>query len=589
VLDPDEFEETTAADRVSRALVPKGSIEALSGRIVLLVAVLLLAVALYGKYRPFTWLDGDGRFYLNITKGLVGKGSLDQRGLHPTSWYEKSLGWNRNITIAWSNISLGRNGTYYPKHSYVMPAIMAPLVVAFGEPGTLVYNNLAILAVAYLMFLLARQVANGPAAATATLLLFGGSLFLPSAYHLLADFTHAGFALAAFLLLLRGRWAWAGFCLGMAIWARPINVVLVPPVVLLGLSRWPGWRLAMRFALAMALPLAIYAALNTWMFGAPWITAYQRVLIMKNGQRALGDHADLYTVPLVAGLTRVFTSHSDGLIRGYPIVGVALLGVPVFLWRHGRLAAAVLPAMALNVLSTAKFEVYHSRYYVLFVALAVLPLAALTQLAFRPGRPRVVGEKRSLRPYFVVGGIALLMVAGAVATRLGHRPRVARGPTLEERAEQMIVLRGDTPCDFWNGQHAAYECIGMDARDFASLTGRVPSLLRAVPGTDAMHALWMVPAPRSRPLVVTFPRTSFGPRGFELVLATAPDAVGLPFTVEADLRGQHVETELSRPGTVTRASIEPPVHGGRSGPLVLHVTSGRMGHARGLYVNGYPR
>ncbi|MBI2893457.1 MAG: hypothetical protein HYY06_07885 [Deltaproteobacteria bacterium] len=586
-MPPEATEEPGREDRASRALIPKASLEALSGRIVVLVAAALLAGAVYGKYKPFTWLDGDGRFYLNITKGLLG-GTLDQRGIHPTSWFEERLGWNRNLGIAWSNISRGRTGTYYPKHSYVMPALMAPLVVAFGEAGTLLYNNLAILAVVILMFLLARQVANGPAAAAATLMLFGGSLFLPSAYHLLADFTHAGFALAALLLILRGGWGAAGLCLGMAIWARPINVVLLPPVVLLAVFRWPGWRLALRFSATLAIPLACYAAMNTWMFGAPWITAYQRVLIVKNGQQALGDHADLYTVPLLTGLERVFGSRGDGLVRGYPIVAVALLGVPILAWRHRRLAAVALAAMALNVLSTAKFEVFHSRYYVLFVALAVLPLAALAQLAFRPPGPRVVGERRSLRPWLVLGAVALAMAIGAFATRIGHRPGVARGPTLDERAEQMVVRRGDTPCDFWNGQHAAYECVGTESRDFGNLTGRVPSLDREIRGTDAAHALWVVPAARTRPLVARFPKTALGQNGFTLVFATTPDATGLPYEVAIELGPHRSTLQLARKGAVVRRTLPRPP-GRSAADLVLSFTTTRGGRARGLFVNGYPR
>lgn len=557
------------------------------GPLVVLVAAALLAGTAWSKYKPYTWLDGDGRFYLNITKGLVRSGSLDQRGLHPASWYERPMGWNRNLGIAWSNISLGKDGTYYPKHSYVMPALMAPLYLALREPGSLVYNNLAILATVFLMFLLAREVASDRAAGAATLALFAGSLFLPSSYHLLADFTHAGFALAAFLGVLRGRWGLAGLALGVSIWARPVNIAILPAVGLLGALRWPGLRPALRFAVGLAIPLAIFAALNTAMFGAPWITAYQRVLVMKNNQRVLGDHADLYTMPLLEGLLRVFGKPGDGLVRGYPIVGVALLGVPLLLWKHRRLGAVVLLAMAGSVLSTAKFEVYHSRYYVLFVALAVLPLACLADLALRTrtAEARPFWSRRRLAIAAAVGVVAL--TATGVALRWPRRPGEARGATLAERVEELVVKRGETPCDFWNGQHAAYECVGAESRDAGNLTGHVPSEPRTAPGFAAARAVWAVPGPRSRPLEIRLPRTSPGPGGFALTVAATNESTGLPFEIDAQLGSAHESIELQKRGQVVRRVLRP----ARRAPtdLVLRLVATRGGRARGLVLDGWAR
>lgn len=563
--------------------------EASSGRLVVLVAAILLAGTAWAKYKPYTWLDGDGRFYLNITKGLVRNGSLDQRGLHPTSWYERPMGWNRNLGIAWSNISLGRDGTYYPKHSYVMPALMAPLYLALREPGTLVYNNLAILATVWLMFLLAREVASERAAAAATLALLAGALFLPSSYHLLADFTHAGFAIAALLLGWRGRWGLAGLALGMAIWARPVNVVLLPAAGLLLALRWPGLRGAVRFALGLAVPLSLFAAMNTAMFGAPWVTTYQRVLIMKNNHRAVGDHADLYTVPLLEGLLRVFGKPGDGLVRGYPIVGVALLGIPLLLRKHWRLGAVVLLAMAANVLSTAKFEVYHSRYYVVFVALAVLPLACLADLALHARAPEAPPLWTRRRLALAAGAVVVVLVVAGIALRWPHRPASARGPTLSERAEQMVVRRGETPCDFWNGQHAAYECVGAESRDAGNLTGLVPSVLRSAPGLPAQRAIWAVPGQRSRPLEIRFPRTVAGPRGFELVVAATDAATGTPFEIEAELGGATAALKLEKHGRSARQVLKPTRHGAHDRELVLRLYAARSGRARGLVLDGWPR
>ena len=559
-----------------------------AGRLVVLVAAVLLAGTAVTKYRPYTWLDGDGRFYLNITKGLVRNGSLDQRGLHPTSWYETPLGWNRNLGIAWSNIALGRDGrTYYPKHSYVMPLLMAPLYVALREPGTLVYNNLAILAVVWLMFLLAREVASDLAAAGAALAIFAGSLFLPSSYHLLADFTHAGFAVAALLLGWRGRWGLAGLALGLAIWARPVNVALLPAAALLVGLRWPGLRQVLRFAVALSLPLAVFAAMNTWMFGAPWITSYQRVLVLRDGKQALGDHADLYRLPLLEGLMRVFAKPGDGLVRGTPVIGVALLGAPLLLWKHRRLGAVVLLAMAVNVLSTAKFEVYHSRYYVLFVALSVLPLACLAELALCRTVTDAPAFWTRRRGILAAAAVLVALVVAGVIVRWPHRPAAAHGPTLSERAEQMIVRRGDTPCDFWNGQHAAYECVGTESKDAGNLTGLVPSRARSVTRFAAQRALWVVPGSRARPLEVRWEGITPTEGGLEVVVAATSDAAGLPFDIEATLAEARAELRLVRRNQVVRHVLRPARRAATDLRLRFSATHG--GRPRGLVFDGWPR
>ena len=298
----------------------------------------------------------------------------------------------------------------------------------------------------------------------------------------------------------------------------------------------------------------------------------------------LGDHADLYTVPLLDGLVRVFAKPSDGLIRGYPVVGVALLGLPLLVWRHRRLGAVALLAMVGNVLSTAKFDVYHSRYYVVFVALSVLPLACLAEVALRGRSDTAPRWWTRRRVVLAAVGTAFLLVCSGVISRWPHRPAAARGPTLFERVEQMVVRRGETPCDFWNGQHAAYECVGAESRDFGNLTGHVPSRERSVPGLGA-RTLWAVPAAPPRALDPDS-TTRPGRGGFELLVAATADAAGLPFDVEARLGSARTTLRLEKRGQIVRRVLRPD---GGAADLVLRLSTARGGRARGLLFDGWPR
>ena len=151
----------------------------------------------------------------------------------------------------------------------------------------------------------------------------------------------------------------------------------------------------------------------------------------------------------------------------------------------------------------------------------------------------------------------------------------------------MVVARGTTPCDFWNGQHAAYECVGTESRDSGNLTGRVPSQLRTVTGLAAGRALWVVPGTRGRPLDVRFPSTSVGPHGLELVVAATTEATGLPFEIEATLADAHASLRLEHQNQIVRVELRPA--GRAAAELRLRFLATRGGRPRGLVFDGWPR
>ena len=89
--------------------------------IVIPAVVLAVTLCVVGKYKPHSFIVRDASFYATTTRGLVTTFSLDQRKLQPESWYTGSHPSYKNLDLAWSNISVGIDGTWYPKHSIVMP------------------------------------------------------------------------------------------------------------------------------------------------------------------------------------------------------------------------------------------------------------------------------------------------------------------------------------------------------------------------------------------------------------------------------------------------------------------------------------
>ncbi|MCZ7677574.1 MAG: hypothetical protein M5U28_01870 [Sandaracinaceae bacterium] len=106
-----------------------------------LAALILTVGEVAARYVPHTWIQRDGRFYVNVNTTLVEGASVDQ-GEFCASWYEGNLGWNRNLDEGWSNVSLGRDGEHLPKHPILLPLLSTPLFWAFGLHGTLVFNVL---------------------------------------------------------------------------------------------------------------------------------------------------------------------------------------------------------------------------------------------------------------------------------------------------------------------------------------------------------------------------------------------------------------------------------------------------------------
>jgi hypothetical protein len=122
----------------------------------------------------------------------------------------------------------------------------------------------------WLLWHLLRARLDPPAAAAFTLAWAFMPLSVLGSTMAMSDGGAATVLLGALLAHERGRMATAGWLLGLAIAVRPTNALFLPPFALLTRADRAHARLAVHLVSAGA----VYAAYNTWLYGAPWRTGY---------------------------------------------------------------------------------------------------------------------------------------------------------------------------------------------------------------------------------------------------------------------------------------------------------------------------
>jgi hypothetical protein len=153
------------------------------------------------------------------------------------------------------------------------------------------------------------------------------------------------------------------------------------------------WRSLIRFGAGAALPVAGLLGLNWHMFGSPFVTPYDRVLVVEKLRWVVEpSHRTFFTTPFWRGLWTQLTDSHMGLLVAAPPFVLALPGF-VLLWRRARSEAVLVAGSCLAPLVMfAKYDQwnvssYGPRFLLSAVALSALPAAAtlalLQQLARR--------------------------------------------------------------------------------------------------------------------------------------------------------------------------------------------------------------
>lgn len=422
---------------------------------------LMFAAVVVKEYQPYSFLHGDGAFYAKTNRSLL-DGTLEQRDYQPVSWYERQLGWNRNIDPGWSNVSLGVDGQYYPKHAIVLPIIATPAFALFGWDGLLLVNVLLLVAALWSAFRIASRYVAPEVAAAVVFGLAAMPVFTRSAYSYSNDVLYAALVAGSIERWLAGRMGWSGLLLGLSIWAKATNAVFALPMgaALLWQKRWRDLGVLVGVS---AIPVGMYLLLNTVMFGGPLVTSYHRILVTREGVAVVHSHGDNFSRAYKTGLGELWKDRFEGLNVN---ASLALLGLPG-LWPLLRLAPALAVVLTLSMagylLIYAPFEYTYARFFLPWAVLLAVPLALSIErlMAFgarfsglveRLGRR--LGERGVVAAVLLV---ALLCVGVGLAVR--HMPR--RWVAADHLTEAQVT-RGEgasaVPCDYFNPRHARWEC-----------------------------------------------------------------------------------------------------------------------------------
>ncbi len=431
--------------------------------LVFATALLILGSEAAGRYSPYRWLYADGSFYYNMVRGLVAHGSLDQGHIHPRTWFNGTLGWNYNLTDDWSNISVGSDGTWYPKHAFLMPVLSVPFYLAFGPVGTLFFNVLSGALTALLSAELGTRFTRRPAASLIAIGATGMPAIVRQAYGFNNDVFYS-FLVVGAAIYLADRASWrAGIVAGFSVLAKITNVIfLVPYTLWLAFDR--DLKKIVRFALGCCIGIGIAALANWIMFGAPWVTPYQRVLIVHNGAQEIQSHFRLFSRDFDQGLSAIWTQ----LLRSFPAYLLAFAGCAAWALRRKWVEALTFGlALTLPLLFFAKYSWYREEFLDPCFALSVAPLCALPGLFLPPQREAPTSPR--LWKLGLLSGAAVLLLFS-----LGREAVALATPknTLYQFLPEADVFLGEIPCDYYNNQVDRWECSGFDRGQEWSFTGR---------------------------------------------------------------------------------------------------------------------
>jgi hypothetical protein len=422
--------------------------------------------AIVQRWDPNKWMHGDGAFYMNMARGIIEHFSLDQGRMHPHSWYERPMGWNANLDAAWSNVGLGRNGEWWPKHPYLMPVVSVPFILAYGAMGSLIFNFLTYLLIPILALRIAMRFASRPAALVVASFMAATPFFNEQAWTFSNDNFYTVLILFAVDATLDGKPGAAGLIWGFSVMSKATNIFYGPPLVLLLLSKG-NWRGAVRFCLFSAGPGVFYGLMNLYMFGSPIKTGYDRVLVVENGHTAMHSHAVDFRWSDWWPATKRLVFGPNGIGQTFPYTMAAIPGLVVMALRKPREAVVFAICLFVPLAFHAPFLWYRMQFSLPQIALAVVPAAAMLP-PFSPPAPQATASKRRIRwerlaPAALVG---VLLVSGLVRVLLPKE-----GQLFYQRVPEASVFLGDIPCDYYNNQMERWECSHLDNDWF--MTGRV--------------------------------------------------------------------------------------------------------------------
>ena len=310
---------------------------------------------------------GDGLQYRAAVRSMLEDGDLDLRN-------------NLSETGARleGSAALGQGGEWYPKHPVLMPIVSAPFYAIGGDLGLLAFNVLQVAALVLLLWLAVRRHVSETVTWAVTLWFAFGSVLRPYAYGYSPDVLSTLLVVGGYLAIADHRAALAGLLLGVAMWAKLPNVVVVVPLL-----AWAAVELSrrdlVRTAVTFALPVLALGALHAYFFGDPFTTPYDRVI--EDPRVSLtaieASHRTFFDVPFWQGLRHAILDRQIGLLVPASPVLLAPFGLPL-LWRRSKAETLVLAAIVFGQIAFfAPYRMVEKRFLLTAVVLAAVPVGAV--------------------------------------------------------------------------------------------------------------------------------------------------------------------------------------------------------------------
>lgn len=342
---------------------------------------LVFGLLILARYRPLTWLVGDGPYYAETAVSLLHDHDLDLRNQLPGG-----------LVVHGPQIALGPEGQWFPKHPILLPVLGLPFLAAFGLPGLLLLNLLVLTGFGVLLFRLGCTAAPPAAAAGAVGLLLFGTFARSYAYNLSPDLLATALVAAGLLAALERRFAAAGLLFGAAVFAKPLFLVLLPPAILF-VALTAGIRPFLRFAAGGLLPACGLALLNLTLFGSPFTTSYDRNVVVTDGVAQLTTQRERFDHDFLLGARGMLLDPKHGIVPTAPALLLALPGFLLFLRRRPAQALWLGISGALLFLVLCRYRYwaeshYGNRYLMPLLVFATPGLALLLDRVARRWAPR---------------------------------------------------------------------------------------------------------------------------------------------------------------------------------------------------------
>jgi hypothetical protein len=456
-----------------------------------------------------------------------------------------------------------------------MPTLSVPLYLAFGPVGTLIFNVLC----GALTALLAAELASRFTARWLASLIGVGMAGMPAivrqAYGFNNDVFYTALVLATAIELVDKRYARAGLWGGISVLAKITNVLFLLPFGLWVLAARDK-RAVIRFVGCSAIGIGAAALANWVMFGAPWTTAYQRVLIVHNGAQEVQSHFRLFSRDFGQGLTAIWAQ----LRQTLPAYLLGFVGCLAFAWRRRFVEAVVFfIALALPLVFFAKYSWYREEFLDPSYALCAAPLGALCGLFFSPvAEPDTT--PRTWRLGLASAAIAILVLSlGRGALALADRT-VTLSKLVPDSTVTQVFL-GDVPCDYFNNQVGRWECSGFDRGQEWCFTGQTLDRFPTFNGVQRAP-IDLDPNPSNQPRRMIFAPTWGSQLVFGYGIADG-NGTNIPVELSVKLGDQEVLHETVVGAGWHEATLQTP--SGTKTPLEIDVT-GQATPARLLYIDG---